>query len=60
MKIRWSQVLGIVLPILGIVVEIADGVNQAKLQEEEMREFEARMAEKYGLVEVENENEAQL
>lgn len=56
MKIRWSQVLGVVLPILGIGIELWDGYNQSKLQEEEMEEFEARMVEKYGLVEVQNED----
>lgn len=56
MKIRLSQILGVLLPIAGLVIEIADGINQSKLQEEEMKEFEARMVEKYGLEEVAHEN----
>lgn len=54
MKIRWSQVLGVVLPVAGIAIEIWDGINQTKLQEEEMAEFEANLVAKYGLNQVQD------
>lgn len=49
MKIRWSQILGVVLPILGVVIEVVDSINQSKLQEQEMLDMEQRIVEKYGL-----------
>lgn len=54
MKIRWSQILSVVLPIMGIAIEIADSIIQSNIQEQEKVEFEKALADKYGLVEKEH------
>lgn len=52
MKIKIALAMSIVLPIAALVIEIANGLVQAQLQEYEMAEFEKTLVSKYGLTEV--------